>query len=121
MPVERSDCLAGLVTYPDGKQGILVAGGVSGTDVTITHFINLETLVWEIRADLPYKMQTGASVPFKDSFLIVGGWQNNTITSDRIWYYNPVNDKWEMRDEILMQGRSHPTAFLVPDDYIFCS
>ena len=92
MPIERSDCFAGLVTYPNGKQGILVAGGISSSepDATITNFMDLDTLVLDNKANLPYRMSNGASVPFKDSFLIVGGQQNSTGKSDLLWYYNPL-------------------------------
>ncbi len=73
MLLARDKCQAGLVTYPDGTQGILVAGDRNSYDTSV-EFLNLETLIWEPRQSLPETVFAGASVPYQDSFLVVGGY-----------------------------------------------
>ena len=53
MTTRRYECQAGLVTYPDGASGVLVAGGHSEET---SEFLNLQTLTWEPKARLPMSM-----------------------------------------------------------------
>ena len=119
MPTARDRTQAGLVTYPNGDEGILVAGG---TSTTSSEFLNLETLVWEPKANLPKQIHLAASVPYLDSFLIVGGAKNfNEEFYDSIFYYNPSNNDWDLLEQTLMFGRDQLAAFLVPDSFNPCS
>ena len=110
-------CQAGYVTYPDGKQGILAAGGSSVT----AHFLDLDTLIWEPKQSLPIPIYIGASVPYQDSFLIVGGHiAGEGSDLDTIYYYNPSTDNWDLIGTMTV-GRREFAAFLVPDSFANCS
>ena len=117
MPTPRFYQQAGLVTYPDGTKGILVAGGYRETSV---EFLNLDTLIWEPKQRLPKEISTAASVPYQDSFLIVGG---DTFGSryDTIYYYNPGTDQWDLLNQTMIYERSIFAAFMVPDSYANCN
>ncbi len=118
MPIEKEDCQAGLVTYPDGKKGILVAGGDYDSS---SYFLDLETLTWERKASLPTDIHLGASVPFENSFLIVGGISDDIHEYlNTIFYYNPNLDQWELLSAFMHYERGRFAAFLVPDSYANC-
>ncbi len=117
MPTARRYCQAGLVTYPNGDKGILVAGGIEESSV---EFLNLDTLIWEPKQSLPTTIQDGASVPFKSGFLIVGGFSSVGGYLDTIYYYNPNVDQWELMEQRMIYERDRFAAFLVPDDFALC-
>ena len=101
----------------------MAAGGRGNSFVG---FLDLEKMIlpeWEPRALLPKEIYQGASVPYQDSFLIVGGY-NQEIEDDyldSIYYYNPITDNWDEFDEKLTYKRRYFTAFLVPDSFANCS
>ncbi len=107
------------MTYPDGSQGILyAAGGVS----TESFFLNLRTLTWEPKAEVPFPVANGVSVPFLDSFLIVGGYDYNEHEYlYSILYYNPALDQWDTLDQSTQYAHSKCAAFLVPDSFANCT
>ncbi len=119
MPIERRYCQAGLITYPDGTQGIIVAGGYY--DEKSVDFLNLDTLIWEPRPEMPINIHEGMSVPYKDSFLIVGGYSTQVRSDhlDTIYYYNPMSDEFELLGH-MMDKRETFAAFMVPDHYANC-
>ena len=124
MPIARSRCHAGFVTYPNGDKGILVAGGVEGegTDgLTSTDFLNLETLIWVPKQSLPFDIRYGASVPFQDSFLIVGGFSIGELEGylQTVYYYDPNLDQWILIERMDF-ARERFTAFMVPDSFANC-
>ena len=116
MTTMRQNCQAGLIINADDSRGILVAGGYNSE--TTAEYLNLDTLLWEPRASLPQDVHYGASVPYQDSFLIVGG--NTGSTLETIYYYNPTFDRWDLLYEMNL-GRENLAAFLVPDSYANCS
>ena len=118
VPTPRDTSQAGFVTYPDGAKGVLVAGG-SVTDSA--EFLNLDTLIWEPKQSLPFDISYAASVPFKDSFLIVGG-KSQDLGSDlrTVYYYNASVDDWQVMEETMRYERFALAAFLVPDYYANC-
>ena len=118
MPTRREICQAGLVTYPNGDQGILVAGGrYSETSV---EFLNLDTQTWEPKQSLPYDIYYGSLVPFQDSFLIVGGYSNEMGYLDTVFYYNPALDQWDVI-KTMDYERTLFAAYMVPDSFANCS
>ena len=117
MPTAREKCQAGLVTYPNGDKGILVAGGYY--QETSSEFLNLDTLIWEPKQSLPYDIAYGASVPFRDSFLIVGGDSSVDGGLDTLYYYNPEIDRWELIKTMNYERRDL-AAFMVPDSFANC-
>ena len=120
MPTPRLLCQAGLVTYPNGDKGILVAGGYNQAGLTTVDFLNLDTLIWEPKLSLPIDIYYGASVPFKDSFLIVGGYSQDLSYLDSVYYYNPNVDQWELM-KTMDYGKVFSASFMVPDSFANCS
>ena len=119
LPLPRADCQAGFVTYPDRSKGILVAGGEGQTKV---EFLNLDTLTWEPKQYLPVDIHKGASVPYKDSFLMVGGYSSDVgETLDTIYYYDPNLDQWDLLEQKMKMRRKYFAAFLVSDQYANCN
>ena len=56
----------------------------------LNSLINLDTLLWEPKPSLPYDIHYGDSVPFQNSFLIVGGKSLSvSYYLDTIYYFNP--------------------------------
>ena len=93
---------------------------MAGGDLeTSSEFLNLDTLIWEPKQSLPFDIELGASVPFKDSFLIVGGDSGDYL--DTIYYYNPNTDQWELMEQMLKYEREYLAAFMVPDSYANCN
>ena len=125
MPTARGYCQAGLVTYPDGSQGVLVAGGADQdyNAIDTVEFLNLRTMVWEPKQNLPTQIRKGQSVPYLDSFVIVGGLNDATSNAteflDGVLYYNPSLDQWDQVAQ-MEYPRYNFAAFLVPDRYAYC-
>ncbi len=98
----------------------MAAGGI---DNNYVGFLDLNTLTWEPKAGMPKEIYLGASVPYQDSFLIVGGYnkfsQDDYLSS--IYYYDPINDEWDRLMERLTYKRREFAAFLIPDSYANCS
>ena len=65
-----------------------------------------------------------ASVPFRNTFLIVGGRCNTQCDPDiyhsEILEYNPDDETWTVRPETLDKERSHLAALLVEDSVLNC-
>lgn len=95
-----------------------MAGGYFSEDTS--EFLDLDTLIWSPKASLPYSINSGTSVPWLDSFLIVGGDSNVESYLDTIYYYDPTSDRWQNIGHLDYRRRSS-AAFLVPDDYANCS
>ncbi len=119
MPTERSDVQAGYVTYPDGKQGIVVLGGYySRVNV---EFLNLDTLLWEPRNILPYNIQDGYDVPYLNSFLIIGGDSYDLGPMEYFHYYDPEIDYVVSLDQGFGEYETDVIAFMLPDFYARCT
>ncbi len=98
----------------------MVAGGdYAGPSV---EFLDLDTLTWAPKQSLPHDLRLAESVPFQDSFLIVGGDMDyNTGDSlDTIYYYNPAEDSWDLMDQKLSVPGGPSAAFMVPDSFAGC-
>ena len=121
--LKHIDCyfhLAGLVTYTNGLKKVVVAGGWGGQNIQSTEILNLETLEWESGPDLPNVMaSSGESVPFRNSFLIVGGYKGKNYL-DMIYEFDLDTDNWKLKPQRLKKGRLFFTAFLIPDDIAGC-
>ena len=62
----------------------------------------------------------GTTVPFGDTFLIVGG-DNYDTASDQILQFDPDTESWIVREERLEQGRSAHFAMWVNKADYECS
>ena len=62
---------------------------------------------------LPKSIAYAASVPYDNSFLLIGGRDANGYLAD-IYKYNPDNDEWtRLESELKTRRRSH-VALLIP-------
>ena len=75
IPTARDRSQAGLVTYPNGAKGVLVAGGTGTTSV---EFLNLETLIWEPKANLPKEIHFHVLVNVNNTHMVILGGQDMT-------------------------------------------
>ena len=123
MPTTRSYCQAGFVTYPNGNKGILIAGGQDSLSngISTVDFLNLDSLIWEPKTQLPHDIFFGASVPFQESFLIVGGFSLDSVDNlDTIYFYDPSLDDWTLLGRMDNEN-TRLTAFMVPDTFANCN
>ncbi len=117
IPIVKSGSHAGFVTFPNGANGVLISGGGDSS----SYFLDLDTLIWQPKSSLPLAIYIGASVPYLDSFLIVGGHiDGQTSDLNTIYYYNPSVDDWEVIGTMSI-GRRALTAFMVPESFANCS
>ena len=102
MPTPRRHVQAGLVKQTDGTRQIVVAGGrYLASTSNVTEILDLQTLEWSTGDDLPDDINSGASVPFNDSFLIVGGLDADNPPVKSIYYFNPQDQKWESKNKMM--------------------
>ena len=104
---------AGLVTFPNGTKMVVAAGGIFEKT---TGLLSLEKGAWQSAPDLPFFIRDGASVQLENSFLIVGG-DNDDDYLNAIVKFDPVIGRWMVMEQKLSTARSQTTAFLVPDNF----
>ena len=106
-----------------GRPKIVVAGGeIGGSYHKTSEILDLQTLEWSSGPDLPVGLAAGGSVPYKKTFLIVGGdIQPENMNSNVIYEYDGILDAWITWDEVLATARQNLAAFLVPDEAVNCS
>ena len=108
----RDESQGGLVQFPNGTNVVVAAGG---SHTSTTEILDSETRTWSYGPELPYNIENGASVQYKDSFLIVGGSSVGTRL-DTIWMFN-TKGYWQELNQTLAIPRFHSVAILVPDSY----
>ena len=117
----RSLAQAGVVTRSDGTQEVVVAGGLPIPTSDTVEIFSFETGSWRsAENNLPSSNHDGASVPYGDTFLIVGGYDTFTEI-DTILKYNPDEEFFETLPQHLLYGTARMAAMLVPDNYFDCS
>ena len=118
LPIDKDYYYAGLATYPDRSRHLVAAGGE----------INEATWIFELDSGLPdwrpgprLSLELGASVPFGDTFLAVGGITNigPDVSTAAIFEFNanPQNETFIQRPEKLKNPKAYAAAFIVPDTY----
>ena len=75
-------------------------------------------MTWTYGPDLPYKIYYGASVQWKETFIIVGGSSTEFIdTSDTLYVFDAEKNEWNRLNQTLNIGRIWTAALMVPDDF----
>ncbi len=93
-----------------------------GKDETSAEFLDLNTLTWESKQSLPYDIDLAACVPYKDSFLMVGGYSSDRDDFQRtIYYYDPTEEGWDLLVERMEFPGDRFAGFLVPDSFANCN
>lgn len=118
LPFAMSQTHIGIVTSSiDGSKSIVIAGGV-GLDDTLVHELSDMALPWRPAGNLPNKLYLGETVPFGDTFMIVGGYSDGGV--DTLLEFDLILDTWTVRTERLSQGKFQSAAFFVPDSFVQC-
>jgi hypothetical protein len=119
---DRFAPFAGVVTYDDDQQALIVAGGKGQKS---TELFNLTDYTWRFATnDLPvqYELYAGSSIQYDDTFLAVGGYAQMDEEVDEvvetIFRFNPKDESWSLTQSTLSIGRTEFSAFLVPNDYV---
>ena len=119
MPTEgRRFYACGVVTSEDenGDEDdieIVVAGGRNATGALATADIySLKQSSWRSGPSLPHPIENAASVPFGDTFLIVGG-MSEAKYLDTIFRYDAENAAWALLDASLSEARVNAVAMMV--------
>ena len=81
---------------------------------------NTYVLLTFVASSTPYQATGPASVPYRNSFLLLGGYTwcwNCDLANRRIYYFNPQSFEWDILDERLEPNESigppDSTAFMV--------
>ena len=108
--------------YNNGHKKLVVAGGLNAdwNALSSSEELNLESLQWSSGPDLPLPIAFGESVPFRNSFLIVGG-SHGYKFSEAIFGYNAESNGWLRMPQQLKKRRSSFAAFLIPDHVAECN
>lgn len=84
-----------------------------------SELLDLSTMTWSIGPDNPNGIACtswGESIPYKSSFLTVGGYDKlNSRYSDEIWYFDSVENVWTQKPSLSSQ-RELFSATLIQDD-----
>ena len=99
----------------NGTKEIVLSSGSSSETGTTTEVLNLDTMTWSFGPDFPTETGTwiGASLPFENSFLAIGGY--NLGHRDEFWYFNPDIRNWEVIGR-MHQGRELFAAIALPNN-----
>ena len=109
---------------PTGSTVFIVAGGYGDAGyLDSVEILELSSLTWSQGPNLPFPIIRAASVPFGDTFLIVGGISNGDGEELKtILEYDPVEEIWLVRPEELSIGRDYLHAVTaVNSNFINCS
>jgi len=112
LPVATHQAQAGLV---GGKEVVVVAG--ASTDAT--QVFDLDSNTWRRVNSFNGSLYGGASVPFRDNFLVVGG-RIQSLAQRSVFTYDTVEESWLQLPQQLETVRDAFAAFLTPFDLIRC-
>ena len=118
----RAKPFSGLVTFQNGTKIVILAGGANSNSAEA---FDLQGEKWISGIpDLPveFELYDGCSVPFEDTFLIVGGYKaTGPYYQKSIIAFDQAEMNWKTLDEELDVPRSEFASFLVPEDYVTCT
>ena len=115
-----TNALQGLICGPVRNQEggpvekVVAAGGFGGDGlVSTTDIYDVDSNMWSKGTPLPVPLAFTAVVPYKTTFLVVGGETNDTF-SDKVFLYDTSGEWTEMTHMKLSQSKSWVAAMLVP-------
>ena len=98
----------GAATLQNGTKIVVVAGGItSSTAQSRVQIFDLETRQWSEGPPLPSPLKYGLSVPYGNSFLVVGGRNEQNTDVGTVYQFDPINLSWIIRPEALALPRSY--------------
>ena len=113
----RSGAAGNFLSPLDGKRHILSLGSEIPRVVDKSQIFNSTTLRWRQGPDLPFSIQSSATVQLEDTFLLVGAAGFRT----EILQFNPATETFIVRPEKLERGRDRAAAVLVPEEFLDCN
>ena len=70
---------------------------------------------------MPADIRLGASVQYGNTFLAVGGYDDdNEQYLDTVYMFDVEEESWILMPQRMEEGRWELPAFLVPDDFASC-
>jgi hypothetical protein len=103
-----------------GQSYIVVVGGNSNVNMKTTEILDIDTMVWKSRPDLPnnHNQWHGAMISFNNSLILFGGFFNDMTT---LYQLSSINGTWmEMEQKLTNEAPNGLFAFLIPDEYTTC-
>ena len=115
----RQGHACGFINSNNAGPEVLVAGG-NPNDISV-EILSLSTMEWRVGPNLPKGIDYPASVPFGNSFLIIGGsdFEENTFY-DTIYEYEVEGGNWIERPEKLGQPKYDLTAIMLDTKDVDC-
>ena len=107
----------GLITFANGTSVIMNAGGENGIIAKTTEIFNLDEMTWNKGPNLPIRISLGTTVQWRNSFIIIGGFNYGQYL-DTLFYYNVEANNWQEMNQKLTTAREQTAAFIVPN--YFC-
>jgi hypothetical protein len=96
---------------------IVVAGGFATNTVQV---FNIESQRWTSGSGMPAAASySGSTVPYGDSFAVIGGFDGTTQT-DSIYIYAKETKTWSTSEETMQMARRHASAVPIPDTLASC-
>ena len=123
MITPRCCVFCGVALTRDGsQQEVVAAGGVTdlGKTSDAVEIYSIRDGYWKSANPLPSPIMEATSVPYDNSFLIVGGVGDLGQLSDLIYRYDTGKDSWVLLDARLPTAASFVAASMV-NSYIFPS
>ena len=112
--------IVGVVKYQNGTKGILNCATYWVHEKDCQLLYPLTASSWQPMGTLAYGVgEQGVTVPYKDSFLAIGGLLEYTFLNT-IFYYQPELNQWEEMPYTLNVAKSKAVAFLVPKEFANC-
>ena len=94
----------------------MVAAGGFGDDglVSTTEIYDVDSNTWSEGTPLPVALAWAAVVPYKTTFLVIGGGKGSSSPSDKVFLYETSGEWTEMTHMKLSQPKDSVAAMLVP-------
>ena len=109
----------GLIQSNNSGPEIVVAGGSQVG--LLVEILSLSTMEWREGPNLPKDIEFPASVPFGNSFLIIGGSNTGEYGFyDSIYEYGVEGGNWIERPEKLSQAKYDLTAVMLDTNDVNC-
>lgn len=112
-----SGSMCGIAKKSNGDKVIVIGGGVDYQKKV--QVIDVSTMKSHRAADLAHNFQFGASVPYGDTFLVVGGGAPGRYLRT-IMQYNPEGETFNLRPESLGDEANHAFVAWLGDDEVSC-
>ena len=93
---------------------VVAAGGDNGAYLSTTEIYDVATDSWSKGTPLPVALGYAAVVPFKTTFLVVGGITGVNSYSDKVFLYKTSGEWSEQPHMKLSEAKRAVTAMLVP-------